>query len=149
MTTFRIDKRRVAARFLLTDGTMQDGLMFLARHAASHAGEQTVPDLMAEPGHLFPCRDTDGGFMMIGKDGLSAVVVVPTAGDVQGFWHSEPVDLVLTGGHHIGGSLLVEDGAGNRMSDVLNASGRWIRLHNADRLAWIRKSHVVIARPSR
>ncbi|HSR45743.1 MAG TPA: hypothetical protein VLT15_11030 [Acidimicrobiia bacterium] len=141
-----VEKRSQPADVFLSDGRVIEALVFVADVAQTYEGPQTVRDLMDEPGEVLPAVDSAGDFILIHKPAVSAISVLPSDQDLRGFWHESPATLRLAGGHRIDGSLLVEDGSGERLSDVINNASDWIRILHSDHLVWIRLSALVSAR---
>lgn len=143
---FLIEKHSVPAELLLDDGRTLRVLLYLADFAQTHGGHQTVRDLVDEPGAVLPAIDNDGEFVLVHKRAVSGISVVPTELDLEGFWHEMPATVRITGGHRIDGSLLVEEGSGERLSDVINHAGNWLRMRQSDRLVWVRMEALTTAR---
>ena len=141
-----VEKRSQPADVFLSDGRVIEALVFVADFAQTYEGPQTVRDLMDEPGEVLPAVDSAGDFILIHKPAVSAISVLPSDQDLRGYWHESPATLRLAGGHRIDGSLLVEDGSGERLSDVINNASDWIRILHSDHLVWIRLSALVSAR---
>lgn len=141
-----VEKRSHPADVFLADGRVIEAVVFVSEYAQSHGGPQTVKDLIDEPGHVVPALDAGGEFVLIHKDAISAIAVAPSDQDLDGYWHETPVTLRLSGGHRIDGSLLVEDGSGERLSDAINHARDWIRVRSANSLVWVRVATLVSAR---
>ena len=143
---FLIEKHSQSARLLLTDGRTLEVQLYLADFAQTHGGPQTVRDLIDEPGTVLPAVDADNEFVLFHKAAVSGVAVSPSELDLKGYWHEIPATLRLTGAHRLDGTLLVEDGSGERLSDVINHAGDWLRMRQSDQLIWIRMAALVTAR---
>ena len=143
MSDFRVDKVEVPARLHLADGSIAGGILYLAPMSPGRLGAQTVEDLMEEPGRVLPFRHADGRFVLVGKASVAAVALPASLGRPPGFWSPVPVRVMLTGRHEVGGALLLEEGAGKRLSDALNAPQSWIPLENEADLIWLAKGHIV------
>ena len=143
---FLIEKHSHPAELLLTDGRTLRVLLYLADFAQTHGGHQTVRDLVDEPGAVLPAVDNDGEFVLIHKSAVSGIAVVPTELDLEGFWHERPATIRIAGGHRIDGSLLVEEGSGERLSDVINHTVDWLRMRLPNRLVWVRMAALITAR---
>lgn len=141
-----IEKQSHPADVFLSDGRVIEAIVFMAEYAQTHGGPQTVRDLIDEPGHVVPAVDTSGEFILIHKPAVSAVSVSPSEVDLQGYWHETPATLRLAGGHRIDGSLLVDDGSGERLSDVINHARDWLRVLHAGNLIWVRLANLISAR---
>ena len=143
-----IEKRPVLARLYLDDGTVLPVTIFLAPHASSHPGPQSVTDLYDEKDPLLKCRTTSGEFLVVGKQAVVAIGVSPDRHDELGFRRSIPSQIILSGGHQINGELLVNGPAGRRVSDLLNDSDPWLCARNGETRMWLRKSRISTVYPN-
>lgn len=141
-----VEKRSQPADVFLSDGRVIEALVFVAEFAQTHDGPQTVRDLIEEPGDVLPAVDSSGEFILIHKPAVSAMSVLPSDHDLEGFWSETPATVRLVGGHRIDGSLLIEHGSGERLSDAINNSDAWIRIRHSDNLIWVRVSALISAR---
>jgi hypothetical protein len=147
MNRYRVAKEALSVRLLLVDGTPLAGTLFLAAQSPFHSGPQTVAELMCEGGRTLPFHDPDGRFLLVGKAGVAAVLAPPQAPEEDELLERIPVAVRLAGGHRLEGRYLAEKGAGERLSDALNADEAWFRLECADTLAWVAKDHLLTVEP--
>jgi len=147
MNDYKVEKLAVDSTFLLIDGTKLTGSMYLAPQAPSHPGAQTVPDLMAEAKVAIPLHLKDGRFVLVGKDSVAAIKLEPDSSYGSELVRHIPVNVSLVGGHNIEGNLVVEQGGSSRLSDFLNLSEEWIRLHEPQCLVWFSKRRLAVLEP--
>ncbi|NTU59552.1 MAG: hypothetical protein HGA98_00660 [Deltaproteobacteria bacterium] len=143
MTDFKVEKREVPATLRLSDGSELEGVAFLSGTSATRVGPQTADELLEEPGRALPFRRADGSFVLVGKGSVAAFAVPAALGRPPGFWFEVRARVVLAGRHAVEGVLLLEAGAGNRLSDALNSPWPWIPLDTGDHLVWLSKEHIV------
>lgn len=143
-----IEKQPVLARLYLDDGTVLPVTLFLAPHASVHPGPQSVTDLFDEKDPLLRCRTTSGEFLIVGKKAIAAIGVSPNRHDELGFRRPIPAQIIMSGGHQIGGELLVNGPVGRRVSDLLNDPDPWLCARNGETRLWLRKSRILTVYPS-
>ncbi len=147
MGVLKVDKVEITATLLLADGeTPRMGKIFLLPISANYFGAQTVGELMVEDTKVLPFVDDNDGFMMVGKNAVSAVgaALDKEHKEGEGWYYSETkVTLQLNGGHLLTGSFLVEDGLGRRPADAINAPGNWFLLLVEKTLYWVSKDHLI------
>ena len=147
MSQYRVAKEALPSRLLLVDGSRLEGTLFLATQSPFHSGPQSVGELMAEGGRTLPVHDPDGRFLLVGKAGVAAVLAPPQPAAEDEFFDRIPVAVQLAGNHRLQGLYLAEKGAGERLSDALNADEVWFRLECPDALAWVAKDHLLTVEP--
>lgn len=143
MSDFKVDKVEVPARLHAADGSVIDGTLYLSPFSPGKLGPQTVAELMEEPGRVLPFRRGDGTFLLVGKASIAAVTLPVAEERPPGFWSAVPAAVVLSGPHSFEGAVLLEEGAGKRLSDALNAPQAWIPLERGQQLVWLSKEHLV------
>ena len=147
MSELKVEKQAVDAQVLLTDGSQIDGSLFLSPLSRSHEGPQTVLDLMEEAGQVLPFRKTDGGFTLLGTATIAAVRLAGEAGSDTEFLDRIPVQVRLQGNHQVSGNFLSEQGAGERISSVLDNPSEWFRVEQDYSCYWIIKRHLLTLEP--
>ncbi len=143
MSQFRVEKRPLECLILFSDGSRMEGTLFLSPFAPLRSGPQTVADLMAEDDRVLPCRGSDGRFLLVGKAVVAAIRVPPSELDTQDFLVRLPARLRLTGSHALSGHLLADEGAGERLTDLLNTRDAWCRLEDQGAVYWVSKKHLI------
>jgi hypothetical protein len=76
------------------------------------------------------------------------VAVASEAPAAEGFWSRVAVEVRLLGDHALSGSLLLETGAGDRLSDAVRAAEPWLILEAPWAVVWIAKSHLLTLEPA-
>lgn len=143
MSLYRVNKDDVGVTLHLSDGSALRGSLFVAPHSSRGSGPQTVAELLAETGAALPFATSEGKFLLVGTASIAAVAVTAPERPLEGFWSRVPGSLRLTGGHVFRGSLLVEEGAGDRLSDAVRTAEPWLTLEAAHGLVWVSKAHLV------
>ena len=147
MNQYRVAKEVLPVRLLLVDGSRLEGTLFLAPKSPFHSGPQTAGELMTEGGRTLPFQDPEGRFLLVGKAGVAAVLVPIQSPVEDELLDRIPVAVQLAGNHRLQGHYLAEKGAGERLSDALNADEVWFRLECPDSLAWVAKDHLITVEP--
>jgi hypothetical protein len=147
VTSYRIEKEAVEVRLALSDGSAHEGRLWFAAFSPNRSGPQTVADLAAEPGVVLPFQHQGGRFLLVGKPSIASVTVEAGASEPGDLLTRIAATVVLAGGHQFRGHLLAERGAGDRPTDLLNATGDWIRLEDGGRVHWIAKRHILTVEP--
>ncbi len=147
MNQYRVAKEVLSARLLLVDGSCREGTLFLAPQSPFHSGPQSVGELMAEGGRTLPFHEPDGRFLLVGKAGVAAALAPIQPPGEDELLDRIPVAVQLAGNHRLQGNYLAEKGAGDRLSDALNADEVWFRLECPDALAWVAKDHLLTVEP--
>ncbi|MDF1554102.1 MAG: hypothetical protein P1P84_13615 [Deferrisomatales bacterium] len=147
MNQYRVAKEALSTWLLLVDGSRREGTLFLAPQSPFHSGPQTVGELMAEGGRTLPFHDPNGRFLLVGKAGVAAVLAPSQRRGEDELLDRISVAVQLAGNHHLRGHYLAEKGAGERLSDALNADEVWFRLECPDALAWVAKDHLLMVDP--
>lgn len=126
MSDFRFDKIEQEVVLFLADGIVLEGTVFLAPHAYTHAGPQTLLELLREPEPFLPLRDRDGSLRLVNKGAVSHARLA--AGTVEGpegipLGEKVAVSLFFFGGETLEGTLYIEMPRDkSRLKDFLNAA---------------------------
>jgi len=117
------------------DGSVMKGVVFLSATAYSHMGQQTLPDLLKEPGDFFPFRSDSGGFCVANKKSITHIRFEPQAEkpEYQPFGDRVDVDIKFVGGEQLIGTVTIEMPEGkNRLFDFVNAMSGFFVLQNQE-----------------
>ena len=147
MSELKVEKRAVDAQVLFTDGSQAEGCLFLAPFSRNHEGPQTIADLMLEAGQVLPFRKAGGAFVLLGTATVAAVRLKVDPPGEEGFLERVPVSIQLLGDHRVDGDFLAEQGAGDRLSSVLDSPDEWFRVERSSSCYWILKRHLVTLEP--
>lgn len=149
MNQYRVDKIDAGVTLHLSDGSALRGSVFVSPRSATHSGPQTVVELLTETRATLPFSNAQGTFLLVGMACVSAVSLNDPGHVGEGFWARIPVSLRLEGGHAFRGSLLLEEGAGNRLSDAVRSDDPWLTLEAPSSLVWVSKAHLLTLEPER
>ncbi len=128
MSDFRFDKIEQEVVLFLADGIVLEGTVFLAPHAYTHAGPQTLLELLREDERFLPLRDRDGSLRLVNKESVSHACHAAGSGEEQDtemtpFGEKVAARLFFFGRETLEGTLYVEMPRDrSRLKDFLNAA---------------------------
>ncbi len=142
-----IQKHELYASLYLTNASVLRGTVYLSEFSATHSGPQTVGDIMADNEPMLPMRDRSDRFVMVGRAGIVAAEVARADMDLHGLHKRVPARIETTAGHRFEGVFLIDSGAGDRISDVLNSKISWLLVETPATYLWLARDHILLARP--
>jgi hypothetical protein len=98
-------------------------------------GQQTLLDLMKEPGDFFPFRSDAGAFCVANKQTITHIRFDPPkeTSAYESLGDREKADIQFVGGEQLSGTVTIEMPEGrNRLFDFLNAIKGYFLLHNQE-----------------
>lgn len=123
MNQYRVDKREQPATLFLSDGVVQEGVLFLSPFSHSHSGEQNLLELLRDREVFIPFRDHGGSFVLINKEAITHLRYQPISDFEPPFGDRVKVRITFFGGELLQGSIALDMPAGqSRLQDYLNAS---------------------------
>lgn len=135
MSVYRVEKTELPVVIFQADGSVMKGVVFLSASAYSHMGQQTLLDLMKEPGNFFPFRSEAGAFCVANKTTITHIRFDPPeeASAYESLGDREDVDIKFVGGEQLSGTVTIEMPEGrNRLFDFLNAMNGFFLLQNQE-----------------
>ena len=135
-------------RMRLSDGSVLEGTIYLLPDPASEKGLTTVDVLLDGPREFFAVGLSGGGSTLVARDAIRVAEVASegpgSPGDPDPGASVDVVTLHLDSGESVSGVLrAVSPLGGRRMSDVFNASGRFLPVEVGDRVALVNKGRIV------
>lgn len=152
MSVYRFEKSELPVVIFQADGSVMKGVVFLSASAYSHAGQQTLLDLMQEPGSFFPFRNEAGAFCAVNKQAITHIRFDPAAGPVEGqaLGDRVDVDIKFVGGEQLSGTVTIEMPEGrNRLCDFFNALKDFFQLQNQETFYLVNVAQVRDVSPRR
>ena len=135
MSVYRVEKTELPVVIFQADGSVMKGVVFLSASAYSHMGQQTLLDLMKEPGDFFPFRSDTGAFCVANKQTITHIRFDPPAEPsiYDSLGDREDADIKFVGGEQLSGTITIEMPEGrNRLFDFLNAMRGFFLLQNQE-----------------
>jgi hypothetical protein len=135
MSVYRVEKSELAVVIFQADGSVMKGVVFLSATAYSHMGQQTLLDLLKEPGNFFPFRSEAGAFCVANKQTITHIRFDPPEqeNEFQSLGDREDVDIKFVGGEQLSGTVTIEMPEGrNRLFDFVNAMEGFFLLQNQE-----------------
>ncbi|MBW2688672.1 MAG: hypothetical protein JRC99_01925, partial [Deltaproteobacteria bacterium] len=134
------------------DGSVMKGVVFLSASAYSHMGQQTLLDLMKEPGDFFPFRTESGAFCVTNKKTITHIRFDPSeeTSAYESLGDREDVDIKFAGGEKLSGTITIEMPEGrNRLFDFVNAINGFFLLQNQEAYYLVNMSQIRDVSPQR
>ena len=152
MSVYRVEKTELPVVVFQADGSVMKGVVFLSASAYSHMGQQTLLDLMKEPGEFFPFRSEAGAFCVANKATITHIRFDPPeeASAYESLGDREDVDIKFVGGEQLSGTLTIEMPEGrNRLFDFLNAMTGFFLLQNQEAFYMVNIAQIRDVNPRR
>jgi hypothetical protein len=110
MSLYRVEKSELSVVVFQADGSVMKGVVFLSATAYSHMGQQTLLDLLKEPGDFFPFRSEAGDFCVTNKQTITHIRFEPPEQeeDYQSLGDREDVDIKFVGGEQLCGTVTID-----------------------------------------
>jgi hypothetical protein len=135
VSIYHIEKAELPVVVFQADGSVMKGVVFLSTSAYNHMGQQTLLDLMKEPGNFFPFRAESGAFCVANKQTITHIRFDPPekVADYDSLGDREDVDIKFAGGEQLSGTIIIEMPEGrNRLFDFVNAMSGFFLLQNQE-----------------
>lgn len=135
MSLYRVEKSELPVVVFQADGSVMKGVVFLSATAYSHMGQQTLHDLLKEPGDFFPFRTDSEAFCITNKRTITHIRFDPPEDThaFQSLGDREDVDIRFVGGEQLTGTVTIEMPEGrNRLYDFINAMSGFFLLQNQE-----------------
>ncbi len=152
MSVYRVEKAELAVVVFQADGSVMKGVVFLSATSYNHMGQQTLLDLLKEPGNFFPFRSEAGGFCIANKQTITHIRFDPPeqTEEYQSLGDREDVDIKFVGGEQLSGTVTIEMPEGrNRLFDFVNAMEGFFLLQNQEAHYMVNVSQVRDISPKR
>ena len=152
MSVYRVEKSELPVVVFQADGSIMKGVVFLSATAYSHMGQQTLLDLLKEPGDFFPFRSEAGEFCVTNKQTITHIRFEPPEQEeeYQSLGDREDVEIKFVGGEQLRGTLVIEMPEGrSRLFDFINVMEGFFLLQNEEAHYMVNVSHVRDISPKR
>ena len=73
MSDYKVEKERFCVKLFFSDGTQEDGNLYLSPQAAHHEGRESVRDLLNQPELFLPINFLQGRTRLINKENVLMV----------------------------------------------------------------------------
>ncbi len=152
MSVYRVEKNELPVIIFQADGSVMKGVVFLSATAYSHMGQQTLLDLLKEPGNFFPFRSEAGAFCVANKTTITHIRYDPPteASAYESLGDRVDADIKFVGGEQLSGTLTIEMPEGrNRLFDFLNAMNGFFLLQNQEAFYMVNVAQIRDVNPRR
>lgn len=150
MSVYRVEKDELPVVVFQADGSIMKGVVFLSASAYSHTGQQTLFDLMKEPGDFFPFRSEAGDFCVANKKTITHIRFDPPENEIVSYalGTREDVNIKFVGGEQILGTVTIEMPEGRtRLFDFITAMKGFFPLQNQEAYYLVNVSQIRDVRP--
>ena len=152
MSVYRVEKSELPVVVFQADGSIMKGVVFLSATAYSHISQQTLLDLLKEPGDFFPFRSEAGEFCVTNKQTITHIRFEPPEQEeeYQSLGNREDVEIKFVGGEQLRGTLVIEMPEGrSRLFDFINVMEGFFLIQNEEAHYMVNVSHVRDISPKR
>ena len=152
MSVYHVEKAELPVVVFHADGSIMKGVVFLSAAAYSHMGQQTLLDLLKDPGDFFPFRSEAGDFCVTNKQTITHIRYEPPEQEeeYQSLGNREDVEIKFAGGEQLGGTVTIEMPEGrNRLFDFINAMKGFFLIKNEEAHYLVNVSQVRDINPKR
>ncbi len=152
MPVYQVEKSELPVVVFQADGSIMNGVVFLSAAAYSHMGQQTLLNLLNEPGDFFPFRSEAGDFCVTNKQTITHIRFEPPEEkeEYQSLGDREGVEIKFIGGEQLRGTLVIKMPEGrNRLFDFINAVKGFFLLQNEEARYLVNVSQVRDISPKR
>ena len=152
MSVYRVEKAELPVVVFQADGSIMKGFVFLSAAAYSHMGQQTLLDLLKEPGDFFPFRSEAGEFCVTNKQTITHIRFKPSEQEEEykSLGAREDVEIKFVGGEQLRGTLVIVMPEGrNRLFDFINVMEGFFLIQNEEAHYMVNVSHVRDISPKR
>jgi hypothetical protein len=147
MSDYKVEKDRFSVKLFFSDGTVEEGNIYLSLLAAHHEGRESVRDVLNYPDPFLPVNFLGGTTRLVNKENLS-MVSYPTE-DERG----EPVDLASTQCEVVlrlinsvrveGRFIFLLPPHSSRVKDYLNQAEPFVELRKEQEIYLVNRRHIV------
>ena len=145
---YKVEKEPFPVKLYLSNGTMQEGIIFRGLHAAFHEGPEMVKDVLWQTEQFIPVHFTEGATRLIHKDQISAIAFQSDDLDM------DPSDMNTSSVHEVtvqlvnnirleGNFLFLLPSHARRVKDFLNQREPFLELRKGKQVYLINKAHVL------
>jgi hypothetical protein len=145
---FKIQKNRFSVTLFMTDGSTQEGYIYLSRHAATHEGPEMVNDVMNQKEQFLPVNFREGATLLINRE---KIVMIAFPGDDRPAEDLVSEDVCV---HNVAIHLMNHDPVegsffsmlpthARRVKDFLNQGESFLELRRDETIYLINKDHIL------
>ena len=145
---FKVQKNRFPVTLFMTDGSTQEGSIYLSHHAATHEGPEMVNDVMNQKEQFLPVNFREGATLLINRE---KIVMIAFPGDEGAAVSPVSEDVCV---HNVAIHLMNHDPVegsffcllpthARRVKDYLNQGESFLELRRNETVYLINKDHIL------
>jgi hypothetical protein len=145
---YKVQKNRFSVTLFMTDGSTQEGYIYLSRHAANHEGPEMVNDVMNQKEQFLPVNFREGATLLINRE---KIVMIAFPGDERTTESPISEDMCV---HNVAIHLMNHDPLegsffsllpthARRVKDYLNQGESFLELRRDRTIYLINKDHIL------
>jgi hypothetical protein len=147
MSDYKVEKERFCVKLLFSDGTEEEGNLYLGLHAAHHEGHELVRDVLNQPDLFLPIKFLQGQTRLINKENV-LMVSFPSGqeeDDSADLLNSiYQVDVTLDNRVRMEGKLVfLLPAHSSRVKDYLNQADAFVELRKGGEIYLINRKHII------
>jgi hypothetical protein len=145
---FKVQKNRFSVTLFMTDGSTQEGYIYLSHHAANHEGPEMVNDVMNQKEQFLPVNFHEGATLLINRE---KIVMIAFPGDEETTGSPISDEMCV---HNVAIHLVNHDPLegsffsmlpthARRVKDYLNQGEAFLELRKGGTIYLINKDHIL------
>jgi hypothetical protein len=145
---FKVQKNRFSVTLFMTDGSTQEGYIYLSYHAANHEGPEMVNDVMNQKEQFLPVNFHEGATLLINRE---KIVMIAFPGDEKTTENPISEEMCV---HNVAIHLMNHDPLegsffsllpthARRVKDYLNQGEAFLELRQGGTIYLINKDHIL------
>jgi len=147
MSDYKIEKDRFSVKLFFSDGTVEEGNIYLSLLAAHHEGRESVRDVLNLPDPFLPVNFLGGTTRLVNKENLS-MVSYPTEDEkvepvaFEASLH-EVVVRLINNVRVEGRFIFLLPPHSSRVKDYLNQAEPFVELRKEQEIYLVNRKHIV------
>ena len=147
MSDYKIEKDRFSVKLFFSDGTVEEGNIYLSLLAAHHEGRESVRDVLNLPDPFLPVNFLGGTTRLVNKENLS-MVSYPTEDEkvepvaLEASLH-EVVVRLINNVRVEGRFIFLLPPHSSRVKDYLNQAEPFVELRKEQEIYLVNRKHIV------
>ena len=147
MSDYKVEKERSGVKLFFSDGTEEEGNLYLSLQAAHHEGRELVRDVLNQPDLFLPINFVQGQTRLINKENLMMVSFPSVkeedeSADLLNTIYQ--VDITLDNRARMEGKLVfLLPAHSSRVKDYLNQAEAFVELRKNGEIYLINRKHII------
>jgi hypothetical protein len=147
MSDYKIEKDRFSVKLFFSDGTVEEGNIYLSLLAAHHEGRESVRDVLNLPDPFLPVNFLGGTTRLVNKENLSMVSYPTEDEKVEPVaLEASPHEVILRLINSVrveGRFIFLLPPHSSRVKDYLNQAEPFVELRKEQEIYLVNRKHIV------